>query len=61
MAIKLSPSLNRDELAEKVNLSLATLKREITLLRKNGYIGRDGSNKNGKWLLIKDFTQSKGQ
>lgn len=59
--IKRSPSLNRYELAEKANLSLATLKREITLLRNNGYIGRDGSNKNGKWILLKDFTKANVQ
>ena len=47
------PSLNRAELAEKINLSLSTLKREIAILRKNGYIDRDGSNKNGHWLILK--------
>mgnify|MGYP002149721728 CR=1 FL=1 len=41
------------ELAKKVGVSLATLKREITILRKNCYIGRDGSNKNGQWILLK--------
>lgn len=49
------PLSNRDELAEKTGLSLATIKREITILRKNGYIDRDGSNKNGQWLILKRF------
>ncbi len=51
-AIKMHPSLTRDELAEETGLSLATLKREITNLRKNGYITRDGSNKNGQWIIL---------
>lgn len=54
-AIKKHPFLTRDELAKEISVSLATLKREITILRKNGYIGRDGSNKNGQWLLLKDI------
>ena len=49
------PLSNRDELAEKTGLSLATIKREITILRKNGYIDRDGSNKNGQWLILRKF------
>lgn len=53
--IKQNPSFSRDELAEKTGLSLATIKREITILRKNGYIDRDGSNKNGQWLILKRF------
>ena len=51
-AIKMHPSLTRDELAEETGLSLATLKREITNLRENGYITRDGSNKNGQWIRL---------
>ena len=53
MAIKEQPFLTRDDLAKEVGVSLATLKREISILRKNGYIGRGGSNKNGQWLLLK--------
>ena len=53
MAIKEQPFFTRDDLAKEVGVSLATLKREISILRKNGYIGRGGSNKNGQWLLLK--------
>ena len=52
-AIKNAPFLTRNELAEKVNLSLATLKREMASLRENGYISRDGSNKTGQWIILK--------
>lgn len=54
-AIKEQPGLTREELAQKIGVSLTTLKREITFLRKNYYIGRDGSNKNGQWQLLKDI------
>ena len=53
MAIKEQSFFTRDDLAKEVGVSLATLKREISILRKNGYIGRGGSNKNGQWLLLK--------
>lgn len=53
--LKQNPSYSRDELAKKTGLSLATIKREITILRKNGYIDRDGSNKNGQWLILRKF------
>lgn len=53
MAIKEQSFFTRDDLAKEVGVSLAALKREISILRKNGYIGRGGSNKNGQWLLLK--------
>ena len=53
MAIKEQSFFTRDDLAKEVGVSLAILKREISILRKNGYIGRGGSNKNGQWLLLK--------
>ena len=53
MAIKEQPFLTRNDLAKEVGVSLATLKREISILRKKGYIDRGGSNKNGQWLLLK--------
>ena len=48
MAIKEQSFFTRDDLAKEVGVSLAILKREISILRKNGYIGRGGSNKNGQ-------------
>ena len=54
-AMKQNPSITRDDLANKLNVSLATLKRELTLLRKNGYIARSGSDKNGQWLILKNI------
>ena len=56
-AIRLKPSITREELADITKISLATIKREITTLRNKGYINRDGSNKNGLWILLKGITE----
>ena len=53
-AMKQNPSIIREDLANELGISLATLKRELTSLRKKGYITRSGSDKNGQWLIIKD-------
>lgn len=52
-AIKSNPFMNREELAEETNLSIATLRREIGILRQEGYLSREGSNKNGQWIILK--------
>ena len=39
-------------MANKLDISLATLKRELTSLRKKGYISRSGSDKNGQWIIL---------
>ena len=41
-----------EDLANKLGISLATLKRELTSLRKEGYITRSGSDKNGQWIVV---------
>ena len=53
-AMKENPSITREDLANRLNVSLATLKRELTSLRKKGYIARSGSDKNGQWLILKN-------
>ena len=50
--MKQSPSIIRENLANKLGISLATLKRELTSLRKEGYITRSGSDKNGQWIVV---------
>lgn len=52
-AMKQNPSITREDLANKINVSLATLKRDLVSLKKAGYITRSGSDKNGHWILIK--------
>ena len=50
--MKQNPSITREDLANKLGISLATLKRELTSLRKEGYITRSGSDKNGQWIVV---------
>ena len=50
--MKQNPSIIREDLANKLGISLATLKRELTSLRKEGYITRNGSDKNGQWIVV---------
>lgn len=47
--------ITREDLAKHLKVSLATLKRDLAYLRQNGYITRNGSDKNGQWLLLKDI------
>ena len=47
-----NPFIIREDLANKLGISLATLKRELTSLRKEGYITRSGSDKNGQWIVV---------
>ena len=54
-AMKQNPSITREDLANGLEVSLATLKRELTSLRKKGYIARSGSDKNGQWLILKNI------
>lgn len=54
-AMKQNPSITREDLAKMLEVSLATLKRELTSLRKKGYIARSGSDKNGQWLILKNI------
>ena len=50
--LKNNPYLTRKELANLLDKSESTVYRELTLLGKNGYIERIGSNKTGFWKLI---------
>ena len=52
--MKQNPSITRENLANKLDVSIATLKRELTSLRKKGYISRRGSDKNGQWIILKN-------
>ena len=46
-------AISRERLCELTGLSDSTIKREIAFLRKNGYVGREGSRKNGVWVILK--------
>ena len=46
--------LTREELAERIGLSLGGIKKIINSLRENGFIERVGSNKTGYWKVTID-------
>ncbi len=52
-AIKANPDITYDELSEGLKVSLASVKRSVSLLKKAGYIVRSGSNKSGHWEILK--------
>ncbi len=52
--MKQNPSITRENLANKLDVSIATLKREAYFVKKKGYISRSGSDKNGLWIILKN-------
>ena len=45
----LDEPLNTTSLSKKMNISLSTMKRELSILQKKGLIVRLGGRKNGHW------------
>jgi predicted HTH transcriptional regulator len=52
--MKKSPSIKGDDIAKSLEISVPTLRRDIAWLRENGYISREGSRKNGVWVVLKN-------
>lgn len=52
-AIRQNNEITREELAHLCNKSLATVRRRISELKKNGYIERVGSDKVGYYRILK--------
>lgn len=46
-----TPEMTRKQLAEKLNCSDSTVKREIKILSEKGIISRIGSKKRGTWII----------
>ena len=53
MAIRENPDITHSELMNILNISESTAKRAIRELKKLGYIERKGSDKTGRWVIIK--------
>lgn len=51
MLIKNNPSITRNELAKRRNVSSSTIYREISALVKEKKLIRQGSNKKGYWII----------
>ena len=52
-AIQNNPEITHSQLMELFNISESTVKRATRDLKKLGYIKREGSDKTGRWVVIK--------
>jgi predicted HTH transcriptional regulator len=50
--IKQNPEIKADDLSKQLNLSLSTVKRKIKVLKEQGRIKRNGSDKTGFWEIV---------
>lgn len=53
MAILNNPEITHSEIMETLHISESTAKRATRDLKKLGYIAREGSDKTGKWVILK--------
>lgn len=51
--IKLNANSTASEIADKLGVSLSTVKRKLKKLKEENRIRREGSDKNGCWVIIK--------
>ena len=52
-AIQNNPEITHSQIMELFNISESTAKRATRDLKKLGYIEREGSDKNGRWVILK--------
>ncbi|MBQ3384836.1 MAG: putative DNA binding domain-containing protein [Erysipelotrichaceae bacterium] len=52
--IRKDSSSTRESIAQQLNLSTATIGRELRTMQELGLIKRKGSNKNGYWIILDD-------
>ncbi len=53
VAIQKNPEITHSQLMEIFNISESTAKRATRDLKKLGYIEREGSDKTGRWIILK--------
>ena len=53
IAIQKNPEITHSQLMEIFNISASTAKRATRDLKKLGYIEREGSDKTGRWVILK--------
>jgi predicted HTH transcriptional regulator len=54
-AISTDNTLTREQISQQLGVPLGTIKRDITVLRKKGFLDRTGGNTYGNWVILKDF------
>lgn len=47
------PNITQKELSEQLNVSIITIKRTLSKLQKEEIVKREGSNRKGKWIVIR--------
>ena len=52
-AITENPYIKRHELSSMLNISLNGIKWQLAKLKEQGILKREGSNRNGKWVVVK--------
>lgn len=48
-----NPQITQPQLMEILKIGKTAVQKNVTYLRKNGYIKREGANKNGLWKVLK--------
>ena len=51
--IKQTPTITRDEIAERIAKTVRTVQRSLNALRDKGYIDREGNRTKGLWIILK--------
>lgn len=52
-AMETDDTITIDAMIQKTGVSAVTIKRDITALRRQGYLTRIGGRKNGRWVILK--------
>ena len=51
--IRLDDGVTMNKMAEQTGLSKATVERVVKVMKEKKIIGREGSTKKGKWIILK--------
>ena len=49
--IKESPSISAKQMSETLSVSSRTIERDLSLMKKNGFLKREGYDNDGKWII----------
>lgn len=53
--MKLEPKITMDQLVNNLDVSRSTIARDLSRLRENGIIVRDGDDRNGHWVVCSEL------
>lgn len=49
--IKENPSISAKQMSETLSVSSRTIERDLSLMKKNGFLKREGYDNDGKWII----------